>query len=311
MKIHSVCLAYLGLLLPVGGQGNDGVSLRDQTVSKWEVEIPEPIADGTPAKPAAKQAPGDFKVIKSRTGKMDVVKAPEMGGLPPITGKTSVTVQFVEAPQLPAPPEPLPPLNADDPAVVARMAELREIYQGTSLVFISASVYDHKRTLLRIHANGGTADDVTAWSNLDFNHFGGFSTYRVKDGVDGTIFEYGMLMGIGNEGNGRSTEQSSKSNQGDDPPIIPKLPDLAGGGPAFVVVEGKDGSPAMDTLEQLHDLYRKEGARMEEAWRARETARAARNAYLLANPPKPEDVTIRFWKGPSRATLPSGQTTGE
>jgi hypothetical protein len=79
-------------------------------------------------------------------------------------------------------------------------------------------------------------------------------------------------------------------------PEIPDMPDLADGGPSFVVVEGDEESPAMDTLEQLHDLYRKEGARMEEAYHARVKARAVRKAYLLANPPVPEDVLIRVWK---------------
>jgi hypothetical protein len=49
-------------------------------------------------------------------------------------------------------------------------------------------------------------------------------------------------------------------------------------------------------LEQIHDLYRKEGARMNEAYHAREKARAERKAHLLVNPPKPQDVMIRFWK---------------
>ena len=54
----------------------------------------------------------------------------------------------------------------------------------------------------------------------------------------------------------------------------------------------------MNTLAQVHDLYRKEGVRMEEAFQAREKAHAERKAYLLANPPVPGDVTIRFWKRP-------------
>ena len=114
-----------------------------ETKLKWDVQIPEAISDGNSSKPVAKQAPIPFKVISSRTTKMDVVKAPEMQGLPPVTGRVNVTVQMVAEPVLPVPPAPLPALKADDPAVVARLAELREKYQGTTLVFISATVYDH------------------------------------------------------------------------------------------------------------------------------------------------------------------------
>lgn len=62
----------------------------------------------------------------------------------------------------------------------------------------------------------------------------------------------------------------------------------------------------MATLEQIHDLYRKEGKQMEAATLAREKARADRKAYLLANPPVPDDVAIRFWN-----RNPHGVTTSE
>jgi hypothetical protein len=79
-------------------------------------------------------------------------------------------------------------------------------------------------------------------------------------------------------------------------PGIPVLPDLAAAGPAFAVVEGDHDNPAMDVLEQLHDLFRKSGGILKEQYLAREKARAERKAYLLANPEKPKDVTIRVWR---------------
>lgn len=77
---------------------------------------------------------------------------------------------------------------------------------------------------------------------------------------------------------------------------MPELPDLATNGPSFVVVKGEKDGEAMDTLFQIHALYAKEGQRMKEGYEARIKADEERKAYLLANPPKPENVTIRFWK---------------
>jgi len=57
-------------------------------------------------------------------------------------------------------------------------------------------------------------------------------------------------------------------------------------------MEGKADSPAMATLEQIHDLYRKEGKRMEAVFHAREKAHAERKAYFLANPPVPHGYFI-------------------
>jgi hypothetical protein len=261
------------------------------TNSKWNVEIPGRITDGTPSLPTPKPEPIDFEVLSSRTTRMDVTEAPEMPGLPPVTGTINLTVQLVEDPQLPDPPPPLPPLPATDPAVIARLAELREKHRGTTMLFLSATVYDHHRTLVRIYPNGRLDQVVKAWSNLDFNHFGGFSTFRVIDGVDGGFHDYGLLMGIGNIPTAALKRRMETAGREYQEPQIPVLPDLATAGPAFAVIEGEDESPAIDTLEQIHDLYRKEGTRMETAFHARVAANAARKAYLLANPPKPEDVT--------------------
>ncbi|MGJ8633142.1 MAG: hypothetical protein ACSHX7_04420 [Luteolibacter sp.] len=308
MKILPISFSLLGLVLPVTGQNKANLTGLDEVALKWQIEIPEPISYGAPSNPFENQDSIDFKLISSQTKKVDVLRVPEMHDLPPITGRINVTVRMVQDPELPEPVEPLSALDPDDPAVVAQMDELREEYQGASLVFISASVYDHERTLLRIHTNSKTGGEVTAWSNLDFNHFSGFSTYRVKDGVDGRFYDYGILMGLGNEETHAMAEIDSRSDMKYKVPRIAKLPDLAESGPSFKVMKGKADSPAMAALEQIHDLYRKEGKKMEAAFYAREKARAERKAYLLANPPKPDDVTISFWKKSKRPTVAPART---
>ena len=272
------------------------LSAQEHAKPQWDVEIPCPITDGTPSQPATKPAPIAFKVLRSRSTRMDVTESPEMAGLPPVSGTIKVKVQVVKDPKLPDPPPPLPALPPDDPAVIARLAELKEKYRGTELVFLSATVYDHNRTLLRIYPNGRVGDAVSAWSNLDFNHFSGFSNYRVKDGENGSLYDFGLLMGISGVDTRRSNKMAEARGIEYQGPEIPKMPDFVDAGPAFVLVEGGKQSPAMDTLEQIHDLYRKEGVRMKEAYHAREKARADRKAYLLANPPKPEDIVIKFWQ---------------
>lgn len=271
------------------------LSAQEKVIPAWEVEIPVPIADGTPTEPAPKPEPIDFKVLNSRTQRRNVTEAPEMSDLPPIKGTINVTVQMVEDPGLLDPPPPLPALLPNDPAVIARLEEFRQHYRGTELVFLSATVYDDDRTLLRIYPNGNVDQQVAAWSNLNFNHFSGFSTFRVKD-EDGNFRDFGLLMGIGSTNTARMRERLARHGQDYNEPEIPKMPDFAVAGPSFTVLEGDADSPAMDTLEQVHDLYRKEGARMEAAFHAREKAYEERKAYLLANPPKPSDITVRVWK---------------
>jgi hypothetical protein len=264
---------------------------------EWDISIPGPLCDGTRAEPSPPQKPIDFKILSSFTKRVHVTEAPEMHDLPPVEGTINVTVQRVEDPGLPDPPSPppLPATTPDDPEVVQRINELREQHRGTDLVFLSATVYNHTCTLLQIYPNGKMEGEISVWTNIDFNHFSGFSTYQVKE-ADKTVSDYGVLMGIGNCDTPRSSEWFARQFSDADRKTIAALPDIAVSGPSYSVIGGDTQGEAMKILTQLHDLYRKEGVRLEAAYHAREKAYAERKAYLLANPPVPKDVTIQVWK---------------
>lgn len=285
---------------PVSAQeSTDTIPVEEQQVviaKEAEALIPGNITDGTPSPPPPKPEPIEFEVLRSHTKQVHVVESPEMPGLPAPEGTINVTVQLVKDPGLPDPPPPLPALPPDDPAVLARMEELREEYQETQLVFVSATVYDHSRTYLRCYPSGGGGrKEICGWSNLNFNHFSGFATYQVK-GADGELREYGLLMGIGNEDTQQRAEWLAKHDREYVAPEIPSLPELATAGPAFLISEGDTTDrEAVELIEGMHSLYRTEGARMEEAYHARVKAYEERKAFLLANPPKPKDVVIRVW----------------
>lgn len=284
-----------------------------QDTSKWNVEIPAPIVREIPAEPLQDEPAIDFEVLSSKTKQVYVKQAPEISDLPPIEGTIRVTIQKVADPGLPDPPPPLPVLPPTDPAVIERMKELRETYRGSELVFVSASVHlegigaEKARTLLRIYPNGKMGEEVVAWSNVNFLHLTGQGGYRVTYS-DGTQQDIGILMGISPIYGQTTRKIAAKGGRGHEEPEIPSLPDLVSEGPAFVGIEGYLDSPAMDVLEQLHDLFRKSGDTLKAQYLAREKALAERKAYLLANPPKPEDVTISFWKKSTRQTAEPAKT---
>jgi hypothetical protein len=243
-----------------------------------------------PTEAISKQEPVDFTVLASRTQRVRVVQAPPMDGLPPVTGTANLKVEMVKAPELPEPLESLAPLPVEDAAVVAQIQEFREEHRGDEFVVVCATVYDHTRTFLRIFPNGQTDQEVTVWSNIDFNHFTGVGSFRVT-AADGTTRNIGLMMVLGNE-------PSVKDG-------APSLPDLTKTGPSFLVTKGN--SEALEPIDRLHQLYRNEGERMKQAFFAREKALEAKKAALLANPPKPLDVTIRFWQRPEPAAQESQQ----
>ena len=201
---------FLGcvIALVLGGNGTAGADPLIGTTSP-PAHL-SPSVDGTTPKPELPT----FKVQRSLTRHMEVTETPEFPDLPPVTGKVKVTVELVDDPHLPDPPPPLPALPLDDPAVQARMVETKEFYQGTELIYISATVYDQTHTLLRWYPNGQKSQEMTAWSNLDFNHFSAFASYEIPQ-ADGTVKSFGLIMGIGNE----ETKNAKSRNTNDPTPL--------------------------------------------------------------------------------------------
>jgi hypothetical protein len=269
-----------------------------------------PEAPAVAPQPPAPVVPPDFRVESTQVKRVDVVEAPEMPDLPPVEGTITLKVNTVADPGLPDPPPlppPLPPLLPDDPQVRERLAALAAEHRETTVGFISATVYDGSRTLLHCYPSGGLDKQVTAWSNVDFNHFCGFATFEATGG-DGDVRKYSLLMGIGSVNTERWRERAAEQGVDADVPEIPSLPD---GAPSFVIETENPAPECVALIEDLHALYRAEGARMAEAFVAREQAREARKAYLLAHPPKPKDVTVNFWKRGNPAPATNGKEGGE
>lgn len=288
MNPSPCCLALCLLTLRLVAQDGTMAPATSTTIS-----IPGPVADGTSSDTALVPEVPDFQVLNSTTLHHEVTEAPPLPGLPPVTGDISLTVKKVADPQLPEAPastevttsaSPTPPPAPVEPA---------------RSLFVAASVYDHSRTFLQIRMDGNASEEIKAWSNLDFNHFSGFAHYRVTK-ADGSYQDHGLMMGIGDI----DTQQASAFSDYV-APQIPSLPDLAANGPAFVVVEGTNAE-ALTALGELHELYRREGVRLAEAYQGRVTAEAQRRAELLANPPKPKDVVLHYWRGQSPTNTEGG-----
>ncbi len=292
MKSQPIALALLAGIFTVVAQ---------EPAPGWDVEIPPLVVVEAPAKPAEEPAPIEFEVLSSNTKKVFVSEAPEMADLPPVEGIIKVTVERVADPGLPDLTQPLPALSPTDPEVIARLQELKKTYRGSELVFLSASVHQaHKdageaRTLVEIYPNGKVGKKVAAWTNLNLLHLTGHGLYRVNS-EDGTYKDYSILMGISPIYGDMRQRMAARVGREVEEPHIPALPALATAGPSFALVEGDVESPAFDTLEQIHDLFRKSGDVLKEQYLAREQARQERKAFLLANPEEPKDVTIRVWR---------------
>ena len=263
-------------------------NVRTAPTSTVAITPEPPVEEVQPIQPVSRP---DFQIEATQVKLIDVVESAPMPGLPPVEGTMTLTVHNVLDPGLPDPPPPAPPA-VDDSQAVGGLEELNFKQRNFGMVMLSATVYDHKRTLLQCNiSGGGETQEITAWSNLDFNHFCGLGGFEVT-AANGEVRSYSLMMSIGDE---------TANHEG---PVIPVIPD---GVPAFVIQSEHPEPISLTVIEDLHAYYRTEGPRMAAAAAAREKAYEEQKAYLLANPPKPKDVTVHFWKRDSAAVAQTSE----
>ena len=77
------------------------------------------------------------------------------------------------------------------------------------------------------------------------------------------------------------------------PPPIPEFPE---GGATFQVIGKQPAAEHLTAIQSLHDLYNRERVKLQSAYEGRERARLQREAELKANPPKPRNLTLNYWR---------------
>jgi hypothetical protein len=118
------------------------------------------------------------------------------------------------------------------------------------------------------------AEEYSGWSNIDFNHLCGISTFVSSDGE-----QHSFVMGIG-------SLQEIPENL-----IAPVFETKT---PTFVPDQANIPAEALATIDSLHKLYAADPEKFAAAHAERDLAEKARTAELLANPPQPKDLIIRY-----------------
>ncbi len=207
-------------------------------------------------------------------------------------GGRAITIQRISPIALPPPPEPPEPAaDFDQAAFEAELAETRANNPEPRVIMLGATVYRSKdaapRTLVRFWS-GANAETVSFWSSADFALISGVCTYV---GTDGRLRS--LLVMLGNVDIDLATARLASHGYKYDAPSIPDFPK----GPATFTIVGKQ--PAAEVLipiQSLHDIYNNEFSRLNTAYEGRERARLQHEADLKANPPKPKNITLNYWR---------------
>jgi hypothetical protein len=292
--------SLLGSFCLSGLHGETAEAVRTAPTTTQAI-IPTPVVETVVATTPVEKP--NFQIETTQVKLIDVVEAPPMPSLPPVKGTIKLTVNGVANPGLPEPTQP--DVAANEPQVGTGLTELTEPHEQSYMASVSATVYDHSRTLLTCQAiGGGSANQpVTAWSNIDFNNFKSVGNFNAA-GSDGHVREYCLLMGIGNESSASLALAAASEGV---PYESPKIPALPNGALAFVILTENPDPESLKLIEDLHALYRNEGVRLVKEAAARQKEYEKKEAYLLAHPPKPKDVTVNFWKREVDAEMEGAQ----
>ena len=311
------------VVMAIGLSGQALVASEETSVEVRKPPMSTTAVHRVPLADVAKRAPRepvvlpDFEILRTQRRRVQINEGPPMTGLPPVKGEISIEVHEVADPGLPDLPEKPPVASnaqnddlGDSVQRASAFGGLIDTIANERMAFISATVYDHSRTLLRCYLNGNSDKKITVWSNVNCNYFRGMGAFVVK-GADGGERQYIYVMGIGNVDVEKELAFRRKHGMPLRRDIELDIPELPDDGPAYVVQRDDSDASAPDPatltmIDDLHAFYRDEGDRLIESYEARKRANAARRAELLANPPKPKDVKIHFWKRGAQ-----GQATDE
>jgi hypothetical protein len=213
-------------------------------------------------------------------------------------GGRKITFQKIAPIALP-PPVIAPPVDLTDPAIQTRIADFREETSDEEFLFVGASIFKLKGSTPLTLVNTwpqGQGEPIVFWSSADFGLLSGFSSYVGSDEITRSL----LLMWSTSE---LETHYDLENELG---PDGPKLPDLPPGKATFKIISGKPSPQTLTGIQSLHDLYNNEYDRLLTAYQGRERARLQQEAELKANPPRPKDIVINYW----RIEAPAAQTGG-
>ena len=213
-------------------------------------------------------------------------KAQQMGG-------RMITIRKINPLDLPVAPDSVQPPDPFDPGVMERLRLLREKRRATRFVLIGATVYrsssftagPRTKVTLRDPQSGQL---ITCWSSADFVQLAN-STGFTDDA--GTI--HTLIMAHGTIDIDRWGDFVRRRGGFFQPPVVPFIPP---GSADFVVMTGEPSPDALAALDALHNYYNEEKETLAARYHIREQERLAHAAALLADPPRPKDITLNYWR---------------
>ena len=210
-------------------------------------------------------------------------------------GGQTVILQRVEPPPAAPPSAPAPPVKAPDLSPEERETLRQREAKAHTVLFLSATVFDHRFTELRWTEAGRAHRAV---SSIDFQYLGGLPEIETADAI------YTVMLALGSV---TAAEAEEKTRQ------LPPVSQLPKDRAAWLPVEdpGRESTPVMTALDAIHTWFDAHRAELLRAYEQRTAAEAERQRQLREHPPAPPAIIIRYGKMPNSTPAPARQEEGK
>lgn len=284
MKTNFISLIVIQvLLIALNAQVSESDS--PSTAARIVGELP----DGTPTAPEPPKA----EFIISAEHIIDS-KTIQQGG-------RKITVQQIVPIALPEPVKVAPSVSPTNPALAERIEAFADENPDAGFLFIGASVYqlsdDSAYSFVNLWPQG-QGEAVSFWSSANFAWLSGIGSFIGSDEKSRSI-----MMAWDNYEIENLKNLTHEIIPYQDLPPLPVLPENK---VSFVFTSANPDAETLAGIQSLHDLCQNDGPRLKAAFEGREKARPAQEAELRANPPKPKDLVLRFWRTESPAPTTGG-----
>lgn len=267
------------LAATMGGMSIRAEEAQTSPTATEAAHVLGPISDGSPSAPLKPQP-------KIETTPEDILetKVRELDG-------RKITIQKVTPVELPQETEPKQPVKQTAEQRAAWEAR-RQQMKKTEHLFLSTSVYlslrypGGVRTLFRWESKDRKRQ-FEAWSTVDATWMTGFANFQTSTTI------YSIFMGCSSLDVDRLELLYASRGRGFKLPLVPEIPQ---GDAQFVVTKGNPSPEELAPILAIQNLYKTEGEKLRLAHEGRIRAQKEQEAFLKANPPKPQDIVIRYWR---------------
>ena len=225
-----------------------------------------PISAQEPANPPAAEKPErSFQVLEQT-----VIKR----------GDHSIIYQRVAPPPPAAPSTPAPVPAPRVLSAEERAAQQRREAKLHAVLFLSATVLDHRVTELRWSDEG---KEYRAFSNIDFRYLSGMGEIETANAI------YTLMLALDS---GPPETLAERTRE------FPQIAALPKDRAAWVLADGsgQTNTTGMTVLDAIHPYYDAHREALLQAYGEREAARSEAERQLREQPPVRKDTVIRYWK---------------